>query len=205
MNPEILSPESSSDLWVNFRGLWEQELGVKAATIPVEASAPAPGTAGDRISTCQYVGGHNDRDNWCGSHDGRVSARSVVGSGPRNTARDATNPGEQGASTMTATTENSMKLPIELATLTDQAVVKVRDWLDYAQQESVPNPTAERLAAILQDPNGLEFTVGFVDRVVRTEDIHAAARALNDLGSIAPATMSFIDRAQIQAGSLVGR
>ena len=106
---------------------------------------------------------------------------------------------------MTATTENSMKLPIELATLTDQAVVKVRDWLDYAQQESVPNPTAERLAAILQDPNGLEFTVGFVDRVVRTEDIHAAARALNDLGSIAPATMSFIDRAQIQAGSLVGR
>ena len=162
-NPEILSAESSTDLWVNSRGFWEQEFGVKAATVPGGVSAPVPGTTDDRISTCQYVGGHNNRDNWCGSHDGRVSARSVVGSGPRNTAWEINNPGEQGASTMTATTDNSMKLPIELATLADQATKKVRDRLEYAQQESVPNPTAERLAAILQDPNGLEFTVGFVN------------------------------------------
>ena len=69
----------------------------------------------------------------------------------------------------------------------------------------MPNADAKRLAAVLQDPNGLEFTVGFVDRVVRTEDREAAAHALYELGKIAPSTMSFLDRAQIQAGSLVGR
>ena len=68
----------------------------------------------------------------------------------------------------------------------------------------MPNADAKRLAAVLQDPNGLEFTVGFVDRVVRTEDREAAAHALYELGKIAPSTMSFLDRAQIQAGSLVG-
>ena len=104
-----------------------------------------------------------------------------------------------------STASTASTLPIELSVVTDQAVKKVRDWLEYSKQESVPNPAAERLAAVLQDPNGLEFTVGFVDRVVRTEDLDAAARALNELGAIAPSTMSFMDRAQIQAGSLIGR
>lgn len=99
----------------------------------------------------------------------------------------------------------SMNLPTSLATLSDQAVNKVRSWLEYSKKESVPNADAKRLAAVLQDPNGLEFTVGFVDRVVRTEDREAAAHALYELGKIAPSTMSFLDRAQIQAGSLVGR
>ena len=99
----------------------------------------------------------------------------------------------------------SMNLPIELATLSDQAVDKVRDWLEYSKKESVPNADAKRLAAVLQDPNGLDFTVGFVDRVVRTEDREAAAHALSELGKIAPASMSFLDRAQIQAGSLLGK
>ncbi|WP_053546028.1 bifunctional proline dehydrogenase/L-glutamate gamma-semialdehyde dehydrogenase [Corynebacterium deserti] len=98
-----------------------------------------------------------------------------------------------------------MNLPIELATLADQAVEKVRNWLEYSKKESVPNADAKRLAAVLQDPNGLDFTVGFVDRVVRTEDRDAAAHALNELGKIAPSTMSFLDRAQIQAGSLLGK
>ena len=39
---------------------------------------------------------------------------------------------------------------------------------------------ADRLATVLQDPHGLEFTVGFVDRVVRTEDVRAAGRALHE-------------------------
>lgn len=99
----------------------------------------------------------------------------------------------------------SLNLPVELATLTDQAVHKVREWLEYSKKESVPNADAQRLATVLQDPNGLEFTVGFVDRVVRTEDTDAAARALYELGKIMPTTMSFLDRAQIQAGSLLGR
>ncbi|GFK20503.1 hypothetical protein [Corynebacterium glutamicum] len=49
----------------------------------------------------------------------------------------------------------SMNLPIELATLSDQAVDKVRSWLEYSKKESVPNADAKRLAAVLQDPNGL--------------------------------------------------
>ncbi|AGG65581.1 delta-1-pyrroline-5-carboxylate dehydrogenase [Corynebacterium callunae DSM 20147] len=106
---------------------------------------------------------------------------------------------------MTNNAATSLNLPVELATLTDQAVDKVREWLEYSKQESVPNADAQRLATVLQDPNGLDFTVGFVDRVVRTEDTEAAARALHELGKIMPTTMSFLDRAQIQAGSLLGR
>ena len=56
----------------------------------------------------------------------------------------------------------------------DPAMDLVRTWLLRAQENqrknTQKNPAEDRLAAVLQDPNGLEFTVGFVDRVVRTED-----------------------------------
>ncbi|RZI79898.1 MAG: 1-pyrroline-5-carboxylate dehydrogenase, partial [Microbacterium sp.] len=41
--------------------------------------------------------------------------------------------------------------------------------------------TARRLAGVLKDPDGLAFTVGFIDGVIRPEDATVAAGALSDL------------------------
>ncbi len=94
---------------------------------------------------------------------------------------------------------------MNLETLADDAVAKVRTWLKYSSEESDGDAAARRLAAVLSDRNGLAFTVGFVDRVIRTEDVDAAAHALHELRPIMPESMSLLDRAQISAGSLLGR
>lgn len=92
-----------------------------------------------------------------------------------------------------------------LGSLADAAVAKVIAWLtasrDPKASRAKANPSAERLSAVLSDPNGLDFTVGFVDRVVRTEDQRAAGRALSELGAIMPDTLSALDKAQIRMGS----
>ena len=86
--------------------------------------------------------------------------------------------------------------------LADDAVALVREWLTRAERgRRHRDGAADRLATVLQDPHGLEFTVGFVDRVVRTEDVRAAARALRSLAGIVPRTMPVTDRAQIRAGA----
>ena len=46
-----------------------------------------------------------------------------------------------------------------------------------------------RLAGVLKDPNGLDFTVGFVDGVIRPEDLNVAAR---NLKTLAPKVPSFL-------------
>ncbi|MDY3048502.1 MAG: proline dehydrogenase family protein [Rothia sp. (in: high G+C Gram-positive bacteria)] len=72
--------------------------------------------------------------------------------------------------------------------LADQAVQLVADWVKEAQ--SIPaDPAAEKLAGVLKDPNGLAFTVGFVDGVVRPEDQTVAGK---NLGRIAPIVPSFL-------------
>ncbi|MBO3173286.1 proline dehydrogenase family protein [Dermatophilus congolensis] len=91
----------------------------------------------------------------------------------------------------------------DLTHIADQATTKVRQWLTTSAQHTITEPGAARLAAVLSDPNGLEFTVGFVDRVIRTDDRRAAAHALAELGNITPQTLSHLDRAQINAGSLL--
>ena len=95
----------------------------------------------------------------------------------------------------------------EPRTLADNAVDQVRTWLVRArenqQKKKQKNPAEDRLATVLQDPRGLEFTVGFVDRVIRTEDTRAAAKALQDVARLTPQTMSALDRAQITAGTVL--
>ena len=56
--------------------------------------------------------------------------------------------------------------PQELA---EEAVTLVRKWLQEASEHPA-DPAAQRLAGVLRDPNGLDFTVGFVDGVVRPEE-----------------------------------
>ncbi|WP_120003946.1 proline dehydrogenase family protein [Nesterenkonia muleiensis] len=94
----------------------------------------------------------------------------------------------------------------KLERLSDAAVEKVAQWLQKTQASGAkPHKSAERLATVLSHPTGLDFTVGFVDRVIRTEDSKAAAKALSELGGLAPETLGRLDRAQIQAGSALGK
>ncbi|WGW10872.1 proline dehydrogenase family protein [Saxibacter everestensis] len=100
---------------------------------------------------------------------------------------------------MDASTQLTHADPRELG---DDAVALVRKWLQAQASDEVPlNAAAKRLSMVLEDSNGLDFTVGFVDRVIRTEDVHAAAAALHELGEIVPATLPALDKAQIRMGA----
>lgn len=69
--------------------------------------------------------------------------------------------------------------------LADEAIALVRRWL--AEAAEIPaDASAARLAGVLKDPNGLDFTVGFVDGVVRPEDLDAAASKLKQLVPLTP-------------------
>lgn len=104
--------------------------------------------------------------------------------------------------------ENSRELS-DLNALVDPAIRQVEAWLAraarVAEEQKVAAPGADRLSAILKDPSGLEFTTGFVDRVIRTEDNTAAAQALQRVAALAPKSLSLLDRAQIKAGGVFSR
>ncbi|MDX1879905.1 bifunctional proline dehydrogenase/L-glutamate gamma-semialdehyde dehydrogenase [Mycolicibacterium sp. 141076] len=85
--------------------------------------------------------------------------------------------------------------------LTD-VVSQVRSWLDDAARLPVA-PAGRRLADVLRDPHGLDFTVGFVDRVIRPEDHRVAAANLRALARNAPAFLPLHERLLIKLGALV--
>jgi len=78
----------------------------------------------------------------------------------------------------------------------------VRQWLDVAATKPV-DPAARRLAEVLKDPAGLDFTVGFVDKVIRPEDNRVAAGALRELSGRAPRFLPWHLRAGLRLGALV--
>ncbi|MCL2585184.1 MAG: bifunctional proline dehydrogenase/L-glutamate gamma-semialdehyde dehydrogenase [Streptosporangiales bacterium] len=77
----------------------------------------------------------------------------------------------------------------------------VRQWLADAASRPA-DPAARHLAAVLKDPKGLEFTVGFIDRVIRPEDPGVAARALRELAAGTPRFLPPHLRAALKAGAL---
>ena len=83
--------------------------------------------------------------------------------------------------------------------LADEAVALVRRWLTEASKVPV-DASAEQLAGVLKDPNGLEFTVGFVDGVVRPEDLNVAARNLAKLAPKVPAFLPWYMRSAVALG-----
>ncbi|HKT55344.1 MAG TPA: bifunctional proline dehydrogenase/L-glutamate gamma-semialdehyde dehydrogenase [Microbacterium sp.] len=87
----------------------------------------------------------------------------------------------------------------DLAELADEAVALVRQWL--IESRSIPvDKAAKRLAGVLRDENGLDFVVGFVDGVVRPEDLRVAARNLHDLVPLTPAFLPAPLRSLIRLG-----
>lgn len=77
---------------------------------------------------------------------------------------------------------------IEFAhSLSKNSVDLVRYWLDRASTlNKKPDPSSERLAGVLGDPLGPSFTLGFVDRVARPDDVAVAARNFRDLSTNIP-------------------
>ena len=87
----------------------------------------------------------------------------------------------------------------EAAALADDCIALVRRWLTAASEVPV-DASAQQLAGVLKDPNGLGFTVGFVDGVVRPEDLHVAARNLAALAPKVPAFLPWYMRAAVRLG-----
>lgn len=83
------------------------------------------------------------------------------------------------------TTTTAFTSRADLADLADDAVALVQRWLVESREVPV-DAAARRLAGVLRDDHGLDFTVGFVDGVVRPEDLAVAARNLRDLVPLTP-------------------
>lgn len=82
---------------------------------------------------------------------------------------------------------------------TDDVVSLVRRWLAESSKHPV-DPAAQRLAGVLKDPNGLAFTVGFVDGVMRPEDLGVAGRNLEQVAKLTPKFLPWYLKAAIRVG-----
>lgn len=91
---------------------------------------------------------------------------------------------------------------LEAAALAEETIGLVRHWLTEAAKVPV-DASAEQLAGVLKDPNGLDFTVGFVDGVVRPEDLGVAARNLAMLAPRVPAFLPWYMRGAVRLGGAV--
>ncbi|WP_082492409.1 bifunctional proline dehydrogenase/L-glutamate gamma-semialdehyde dehydrogenase [Leifsonia sp. Root4] len=88
----------------------------------------------------------------------------------------------------------------ELETAT---IALVKKWL--ADSADAPaDPAAERLAGVLKDPNGLDFTVGFVDGVMRPEDLMVAGHNLQAVAAKTPRFLPWYMRGAIGLGGMLG-
>jgi RHH-type proline utilization regulon transcriptional repressor/proline dehydrogenase/delta 1-pyrroline-5-carboxylate dehydrogenase len=87
--------------------------------------------------------------------------------------------------------------------LADEAVALVRRWLRESAEYPV-DASAAQLAGLLKDPNGLDFTLGFVDRVVRPEDLFVAGNSLSTVARKVPKFLPWYMRGAVLAGGLVG-
>ncbi|HEU4807859.1 MAG TPA: proline dehydrogenase family protein, partial [Homoserinimonas sp.] len=86
--------------------------------------------------------------------------------------------------------------------LADETISTVRRWLaeaaDPANGTGKRDVSAERLAGLLKDPDGLAFTIGFVDRVVRPTDLRVAGRNLEQVSRRVPKFLPLYLRIAIQ-------
>jgi RHH-type transcriptional regulator, proline utilization regulon repressor / proline dehydrogenase / delta 1-pyrroline-5-carboxylate dehydrogenase len=96
----------------------------------------------------------------------------------------------------------SMPTPVPAPELADEAITLVRRWLHEAADYPVDS-SAVLLAGVLRDPRGLDFVVGFVDGVVRPEDLGVAARTLAALSKEAPTFLPLYMRAALRLGGIV--
>ncbi|GAA5226646.1 proline dehydrogenase family protein [Paeniglutamicibacter antarcticus] len=83
--------------------------------------------------------------------------------------------------------------------LAEESIKLVRHWLTEGSKFPV-DASAAQLAGVLKDPNGLVFTVGFVDGVIRPEDLKVAARNLKALAPKVPAFLPWYMKSAVALG-----
>ncbi|WP_404320718.1 bifunctional proline dehydrogenase/L-glutamate gamma-semialdehyde dehydrogenase [Arthrobacter luteolus] len=91
----------------------------------------------------------------------------------------------------------------ESANLAEESIQLVRTWLAEASTLEV-DASAAQLAGVLKDPGGLGFTVGFVDGVIRPEDLQVAARNLANLAPQVPGFLPWYLKAAVRTGGVLG-
>ncbi|NDA13404.1 MAG: 1-pyrroline-5-carboxylate dehydrogenase, partial [Actinobacteria bacterium] len=86
------------------------------------------------------------------------------------------------------------------AELIDASVALVEQWVAEASKLK-ENKSSQRLSGLLKDPNGLDFAVGFIDGVIRPEDIRVAATNLYRLRTLTPRFLPWPLRALLSLGA----
>jgi RHH-type proline utilization regulon transcriptional repressor/proline dehydrogenase/delta 1-pyrroline-5-carboxylate dehydrogenase len=86
--------------------------------------------------------------------------------------------------------------------LAERAIELARRWVHEAAGVHA-DAAAQRLAGVLRDPNGLPFTIGFVDGVMRPESLSAAAAQLSRIAPLVPDFLPWYLRSAVRAGGLV--
>ncbi|MCS5715946.1 bifunctional proline dehydrogenase/L-glutamate gamma-semialdehyde dehydrogenase [Herbiconiux sp. CPCC 205716] len=104
---------------------------------------------------------------------------------------------------MTAPHSHPSEPALAAPSLGEAAVALARRWVDESADAPV-DPAAARLAGVLKDPDGLGFTVGFVDGVARPEDLAVAAKNLKRLAERVPHFLPPALRAAVVTGGAVG-
>ncbi len=93
--------------------------------------------------------------------------------------------------------------------LVEDAVVLARRWEAASDGEGISakeRSATQRLASLVHDPAGVDFALGFVDKVARPEDDSAAARELRVLArGKMPAFLGPVDRALVAAGGIMAQ
>ncbi|MCU1546410.1 MAG: aldehyde dehydrogenase family protein [Homoserinimonas sp.] len=98
---------------------------------------------------------------------------------------------------------NESASPAHPTDLADEAITTVQRWLaetaDLAAERKRDVP-AQRLGALLKDPDGLGFAIRFVDGVIRPADIRVAGRNFELVSRRVPAFLPWHLRIAIQLG-----
>ena len=94
--------------------------------------------------------------------------------------------------------------PVSSSVTVEDVSAQVRSWVEAAALRPGPRP-AKMLSDLLRDAKGLDFTLGFVDRVIRTEDPRAAAVELRRLAQDPPAFLPAALRRVLGLGGLASQ
>ncbi|MFB8892074.1 MULTISPECIES: proline dehydrogenase family protein [Microbacterium] len=86
--------------------------------------------------------------------------------------------------------------------LAHQAVDLAQKWV-HTSADFPADAAAQRLAGVLRDPNGLPFTIGFVDGVMRPESVTAAATRLHHVAPLVPEFLPWYLRGAVRIGGAV--
>jgi len=84
------------------------------------------------------------------------------------------------------------------------AVERARAWLEETDADAGGTSATEQLAALVRDPEGVQFTMEFVDRVARPEDDRTAASALARMPA-GPDFLGTLNNSALKLGGIMGR